>query len=386
MIIQSKNIVRFVSTVAASLAMGLVGAQGDSHEQGEHHNVQKCNFGKTADGQWVDEYTLTNKNGVQAKIITYGAMLTELHVPDRDGGLQDVCLGFDSLDGYLSGHPYFGCIAGRYANRIAKGSFTLDGSIYNLAKNNGANHLHGGVAGLDKKVWNANAMDGEEGASVEFSYLSPDGEEGYPGNLDIRVIYTLTDCNQLKIDYYATTDKATPINLTNHAYFNLKGAGDGSILDHLMYLNADFFIPVDAGGIPTGMVQPVTDTVMDFRTPTAIGDRINDVGGEPGGYDHNYVLNKRWDNEMSLAAEVYEPKSGRVMKIYTSEPGVQFYTGNFLDGTLTGKAGKVYNQRFGFCLETQHFPDSPNNAHFPSAILRPGETYRHTTVHEFSVR
>lgn len=367
------------------MALALTGVQADSHEEGSH-SVHKCSFGTTQDGQAVDEFTLTNKNGVQAKIVTYGAMLTELHVPDRDGNLQDVCLGFDDLDGYLAGHPYFGVIAGRYANRIGKGTFTLDGSIYNLAKNNGENHLHGGVEGLDKKVWSGKVVESDAGASVEFSYLSPDGEEGYPGNLDIRVIYTLTDCNQLKIDYYATTDKATPVNLTNHAYFNLEGQGNGTILDHLMFLNADFFTPVDEGSIPTGMIQPVEGTVMDFRTPTAIGNRINDVGGEPGGYDHNYVLNKRWDNEMSLAAEVYAPKSGRVMKIYTTEPGIQFYAGNYLDGTLKGKGGKVYEQRYGFCLETQHFPDSPNNSHFPSAILRPGETYRHTTVHEFSTR
>ncbi len=347
--------------------------------------LQKEPFGKTADGQQVDLYTLTNKNGLIAKIMTYGALLTELHVPDRDGKIGDVVLGFNDLAGYLKGHPYFGATTGRVANRIAKGRFTLDGKEYTLATNNGPNHLHGGNVGLDKRVWKAKEVPAESGRAVKLTYLSPDGEEGYPGRLDIEVTYTLSSADELRIDYKAVTDKPTPVNLTNHSYFNLAGAGSGPILDHELTLFADHYTPVDAAGIPTGEIAPVQGTVMDFAKPMSIGARIDQLTGSPGGYDHNYVLNNQ-DGTLALAARVYEAKSGRQMEVLTTEPGVQLYTGNFLDGTVTGKGGKIYKQRYGLCLETQHYPDSVNQPSFPSTILRPGMTYRQTTIYRFSTR
>lgn len=340
-------------------------------------------WGKTADGQAVDLYTLVNSNGLTARITTYGALLTELHVPDRNGKLADVVLGFSSLDGYLKGHPYFGATTGRVANRIAKGRFTLDGKEYQLATNNSPNHLHGGDKGLDKRVWKAKPITSSEGQAVLFTYKSPDGEEGYPGNLEIEVTYTLTNTDELVVEYKATTDKPTPVNLTNHSYFNLAGAGNGLILDHELTLQADHYTPVDATSIPTGQIAPVAGTPLDFTKPMTIGARIEQLAGTPGGYDHNFVL-KSSDGTLALAARVYEPTSGRVMKILTTEPGVQLYTGNYLDGTLVGKGGKIYAKRSGFCLETQHFPDSVNQPSFPSVILRPGQTYRQKTVHRFS--
>lgn len=342
-------------------------------------------FGQTSDGEAVELYTLTNANGMEVAITTYGGIVVSLTAPDRDGHYADVVLGFDDLDGYLAGHPYFGAIVGRYANRIAKGTFSLDGKEYTLATNDGENHLHGGDEGFDKKVWRGRGVIGGKGIHLILDYTSPDGEEGYPGTLDVMVVYTLTHDDELKIDYKATTDKATPINVTNHSYFNLRGQGTGDILGHELMISADRFTPVDETLIPTGELRPVEGTPFDFRKPTAIGARIeadNQQLEYGGGYDHNFVL-KREGDELALAARVHEPKTGRMMEVYTTEPGVQFYSGNFLDGSNVGKGGKVYDFRDGFCLETQHFPDSPNQPDFPSTILRPGEEYSTTTVYKF---
>jgi len=347
----------------------------------EKMSIKKQAFGKTKDGKNVDLYTLTNTNGLKAEIMTYGGIVISLQVPDRDGNFADIVLGCDSLDEYIKGTPYFGALIGRYGNRIAKGKFALDGVEYTLATNNGPNHLHGGIKGFDKVVWNAEPMQTDQGPALKLTYRSRDGEEGYPGNLSCTVIYTLTNDNELKIRYEAETDKATIINLTHHSYFNLGGHNSGDILGHELILNADHFTPVDKDLIPTGEIKLVKGTPMDFTKPMTIGSRIEQV---PGGYDHNYVLNSS-DGSLALAASVYEPKTGRVMKILTTEPGIQFYTGNFLDGSNKGK-GAVYNKHNAFCLETQHFPDSPNKANFPSVVLRPGEKYTHLTVHKFSVR
>ena len=341
-------------------------------------------FGTTGDGEAVDLYTLTNANGVEVRIITYGTIIISLRTPDKDGQLDDMVLGYDSLEGYLTKTPYFGSIVGRYGNRIGKGTFDLDGETYTLAVNNGPNHLHGGVKGFDKVVWQAEATDD----GVIFTYVSPDGEEGYPGTLTSRVTYTLTDQDELIVDYHATTDKATPVNLTQHSYFNLAGAGNGDILGHELTLNASRFTPVDSTMIPTGELRDVTGTPFDFRRQTAIGARIGQDEQQlnwGGGYDHNYVLDGDADT-LALAARVYEPTTGRVLEVHTTEPGVQLYTGNFLDGSITGKQGRVYEYRYGFCLETQHFPDSPNKPDFPSTILRPGETYESRTVFTFSAQ
>jgi aldose 1-epimerase len=368
--------------------IGLPAATGQPPAQGGKKmtaTLEKKDFGKTPDGTAVDLYVLTNANGMQAKIITYGAIVTELHVPDRDGKLDDVVLGFDDLKGYLAGHPFFGATVGRVANRIAKGQFTLDGKEYKLATNNGPNHLHGGLKGFDKAVWKAEPRQIPDGVAVQFSHRSPDGEEGYPGNLSATVTYTLTNANELKIDYTATTDQATPVNLTNHSYFNLAGPRSGTILGHELMLAADNYTPADATLIPTGEIRPVQGTPLDFTTPATIGSRINQLKGDPAGYDHNYVLNGG-GKSLALGARVHEPKTGRVMEMFTTEPGVQLYTGNFLDGKLKGKGGVVYQKHQGFCLEAQHFPDSVNHANFPSVILRPGMTYTQTTVYKFSAR
>jgi len=343
-------------------------------------SANEDSFGKTADGREVALYTLTNTNGLRAKITNYGALLVSLEVPDRDGNLADITLGFDALDGYLAGHPYFGATVGRYANRISKGTFILDGVEYKLATNNGENHLHGGIKGFDKVVWRPEYLWADDNeALLKMSYISEDGEEGYPGNLACTVTYTLTKDNELKISYEAETDKTTVVNLTNHSYFNLAGQGTCDILGHELTLNADKYTPVDEGLIPTGEIRSVKDSTMDFTLPMSIGSQIEQVSG---GYDHNYVINSG-GGTLALAAKVYEPTSGRVMEIHTTEPGVQLYTGNFLDGTLTGKAGKVYKKHYGFCLETQHFPDSPNKSNFPSAVLLPGQKYTSETVHRF---
>ena len=343
-------------------------------------NVQKNPFGRTPDGTAVEIYTLTNDKGLKARVMTYGATLVSLEVPDRKGKSGDIVLGHDALEGYIKNNPYFGSIVGRYGNRIAKGRFVLDGITYELATNNGENHLHGGIKGYDKIVWKAEPVRGDGDVGVKFSYLSKDGEEGYPGNLNITVVYTLTNDNELKISYEATTDKATPVNLTHHSYFNL--AGEGDVLAHELTINADAYTPVDAGLIPTGEIRPVKDSPFDFTTPHTMGERIALV---EGGYDHNFVL-RSGGGMMDLAARVVEPKSGRVMEISTTEPGLQFYSGNFLDGTITGKGGKAYLKHYGFCLETQHFPDSPNKPNFPSTILRPGAVYKSLTIHKFSAR
>jgi aldose 1-epimerase len=345
-------------------------------------------FGKTADGEAVSLFTLTNKKGMEARITNYGGIIVALTAADRDGKFADVVLGFDNLEGYLKGHPFFGCITGRYANRIANGSFTLEGKTYTLAKNNGPNHLHGGKQGFDKKVWKAEVVETRIGPSLKLTYTSKDGEEGYPGTLNVVVTYTLTPNNELRIDYLATTDKATPINLTNHTYFNLAGHGNGDVLGHELHINAFEFTPVNKTMIPTGEIRKLEGTPLDFRMPPmAIGARIDKDDEQlklGSGYDHNYVLNKRF-NELSLTARAVEPKSGRILEVETTEPGVQLYTGNHLDG-VKGKDGKVYKQRFGFCLETQHFPDSPNQPKFPSTILKPGDTYRSTTVFRFAAK
>jgi aldose 1-epimerase len=347
-------------------------------------SVERMDFGKTPEGTPVERYVLTHGR-VTAKVMTYGATLTELLVPDRNGKAADVVLGFDNLAGYLAGHPYFGTTTGRVANRIAKGRFTLDGTEYKLAVNNPPNTLHGGVKALDKVVWKASDASGPDGPAVRLSYQSPDGEEGFPGNLSMSVTYTVTGDDALKIEYSATTDKATPVNLTNHSYFNLAGPASGPIVGHELFLAADQYTPVDDTMIPTGELKPVRGTPLDFTTPAQIGAQIDQIKGDPGGYDHNYVI--RGDGKtLALSARVYEPASGRVLEMYTTEPGVQFYTANFLDGSLTGKGGVVYRKRQAFCLEAQHVPDSVNHPEFPSTILRPGETYQQTTIYKFRAR
>src|SRR5574338_121688 len=350
--------------------------------------VTKEPFGKTPDGQQVDLYTLRNAHGVEAKITNYGGIVVSLKVPDRNRKFDDVVLGFNDLDSYLKGHPYFGALIGRYGNRIAKGRFTLNGVEYKLAVNNGDNHLHGGLKGFDKVVWTSHEIKTKAGPAVALTYLSKDGEEGYPGNLNVRVVYTLTNNNELKIDYTVTTDKDTVQNLTHHSYFNLAGEGNGDILNQLVTINANRFVPTDAGSIPTGELKNVAGTPFDFLKATAIGARINQDDEQlkfGNGYDHTWVINGR-PGVMRLAASAYEPGSGREMQVWTTEPGVQFYTGNFLDGTLTGKSGKIYARRTGFCFETQHYPDSPNQPSFPTTVLRKGKTYKSTTIYRFSSR
>jgi aldose 1-epimerase len=373
--------------IAIALIVGAVLIQQPYAAIGAEPRISKQAFG-TADGQAVDLFTLTNAKGVEARIMTYGGAVVSLKVPDRQGKLGDVVLGYESLDGYLKNSAYFGAIIGRYGNRIGKGKFSLNGHEYTLAKNNGENHLHGGVKGFDKVVWSAKEIKGATGVGLSLSYVSKDGEEGYPGTLRVNVIYMLTNTNELRIEYTATTDKETVVNLTHHSYFNLAGAGDGNILSHELMLKASKFTPVDAGLIPTGELRAVRGTPMDFDRPTAIGARIEN-GDEQlklgRGYDHNWVLDRTGARSI-LAARVYEPTSGRVMEVYTSEPGIQFYSGNFLDGTITGKGGKVYQQRYGFCLETQHFPDSPNKPGFPSTVVKPRYTYRSFTTYKFSTR
>ena len=338
-------------------------------------------YGALADGSPVTLYTLTNAQGLTAAVMDYGAILVSLRTPDRDGTLGEITLGFDSLDGYLGAHPYFGATVGRYANRIAGACFSLDGQTYALAANDGPNHLHGGRVGFDRRLWEADAFSEDGTCGVCFSRVSPDGEEGYPGNLEVAVTYTLTDLDELRIDLEAMTDRATPVNLTNHAYFNLRGHGD--VRGHRLQLAAPAYTPVDAQLIPTGVVATVAGTPLDFTDEHAIGERLDDL---PGGYDHNVVLDRREDGELVCAARVEEPESGRVLEVYTTEPGLQFYSGNGLDGSIVGRGGQRYERHAGFCLETQRFPDSPNQSAFPSAILRPGTFYTHTILFRCGVQ
>lgn len=379
--------VLFLMTLALVCSCGMLPQKKETASM-----IDSKPFGQTTDGKAVELYMLTNRNGVKAEIITYGGHVVSLTVPDKYGQMGDILLGHDHLEGYMNRatNPYFGCIVGRYGNRIGNARFTLDGKTYPLAANDGVNHLHGGVDGFDRRVWEvkkAAAQDG--GAVLVLHYVSGDLEEGYPGKLEVTVTYTLTKDNELRIDYAATADKPTVCNLTNHMYFNLAGQGVGDNSNHELMIHADNFTPVDSGLITTGEIKSVKGTPMDFTKPTPIGARINADFEQltfGKGYDHNWVLNKKKAGEMSLAATVYEPTSGRVMEIWTVEPGVQFYAGNFLDGTITGKGGKVYGHRYAFCLETQHYPDSPNKPNFPSTVLRPGQVYQTTTIHKFSVR
>lgn len=384
----AEEIVR-IRGIAATLLFWIAASSTSSTAAETKATMKKQPFGKTEDGRSVDLYTLTNKSGMEVAITNFGGIVVALKVPDRNGKLDDVVLGYDNLDGYTSNTAYFGAIIGRYGNRIAHGEFALDGVTYHLPQNDGDNTLHGGKVGFNKRVWTAKDVSGSQGPALELTYLSKDGEEGFPGNLNVRVVYTLTDKNELRIEYFATTDKPTVVNLTNHSYFNLAGQGNGDILGHEVALHADRFTPVDQVLIPTGELRAVKGTPFDFTKPTAIGARINqdDQQLKVGrGYDHNWVLNSGGRGGLSLAAEAYDPKSGRVLDVLTTEPGIQFYTGNFLDGTIHGKGGKVYNLRYGFCLETQHFPDSPNHPSFPPTLLKPGQEYKSTTGFRFSTR
>jgi len=364
--------------LAASLGLG-ARAEGKG-------GLEREAFGRTKGGQAVEIYTLKNRRGAEARVMTYGATVVSLKVRDRADRFEDVVLGFDRLETYEADTHFIGPVIGRYANRIARGRFTLHGVEYRLAINNGENHLHGGLRGFDKVVWQARPLNVRGGRAVELTYVSADGEEGYPGTLSVRVTYTLTDADELRIDYAATSDRDTVVNLTNHSYFNLAGHGNGDILGHRLSINADRFTPTDAGSIPTGELRPVRGTPFDFTRETALGARIEQDEEQlrfGSGYDHNFVIRGRV-GRLRPAARVAEPASGRVMEVWTTEPGMQLYTGNFLEGTADGKGGKPYRRRYGFCLETQHFPDSPNHPDFPSTLLRKGARFRSTTVYKFS--
>jgi len=371
-----------IATALVTTIGGTLVAQQNTSTSG----VQQERFGMR-DGRPIILYTLKNSHGVEVRAMNYGGIIQSVRVPDRDGKFADVVLGHETAEGYMPNPPYIGAIVGRYANRIANGTFTLDGKTYNLPKNDGPNTLHGGTTRtFDKVVWESQPLKDKNG--VSFEYLSKDGEEGFPGNLKVKVTYVLTDSNELVIDYEATTDKATPINVSQHSYFNLKGEGNGDILDHEIMVNADRFTPVDKNLIPTGELRSVKGTPFDFTKSTKIGSRIEDNYEQltlGHGYDHNFVLNRKGAG-MTLAARVYEPTTGRVLEVSTTQPAVQFYTGNFLDGSVTGKSGHVYKRRYGFCLETQHYPDSPNHPDFPNAILKPGEKFHQTTAFKFSTK
>jgi len=377
---------------ALSLCAGALMTVGAAHAA-PHRWINQRAFGTLPDGRAVDLYTLSNGRGMSAQITNYGGIVTSLQVPDRNGRAEDIVLGFDTLAAYVKDNPLFGALVGRYANRIKGAQIKLDGKTYNLAKNNGPNHIHGGHIGFDKVLWQATPLRRAGAVGVSLRHFSPNGNEGYPGNLMVKVEYTLTDHNELKIDYSAVTDQTTVINFTHHSYFNLAGAGEGDILGHLLTINADRFTPIGSDLIPTGEVRSVAGTPLDFRRPVAIGARIKQSDEQlkfGGGYDHNFVLNRSGrldlrDDTPTLAARVYEPKSGRSMAVYTTEPGMVLYSGNFLNG-VRGKGGKIYNKRFGFCLETAHFPDSPNHANFPTTILKPRQNYRQTTLYRFSAR
>ncbi|MGB2403565.1 MAG: aldose epimerase family protein [Akkermansiaceae bacterium] len=347
---------------------------------------------EVSDFDSIKLYTLKNNVGTEVKVTNYGAIITSIVVPDREGRFDDIVLGYDRVEDYMNAvdKPYFGAVVGRYGNRIAKGQFTLDGETYTLAINNPPNHLHGGVIGFDKVVWDAKPIQGKDFTGLELTYLAKDGEEGYPGNLAVTVRYKLNEANELEVEYQATTDKATPVNLTQHSYFNLAGEGNGNILKHELSINADYYTPVDETLIPTGEIAPIKNTPFDFTIPKAVGRDIaqkNEQLQYGGGYDHNFVLNKGGKaGEMTLAASIFEPESGRFLEIFTEEPGIQFYCGNFLDGRLKGKAGRPYSHRGAIVLETQHYPDSPNQPHFPSTILKPNETYHSKTIFRFSTK
>lgn len=388
-----------LSAAVTVLTLNTVQAQSSSDASvgtNAHGAVQKSLFGHLPDGREVDVYRLTNANGIELQVTNYGGIILSLKTPNMAGEFDDIALGFDSLEAYLSdtyrqANPYFGAIIGRYGNRIANGQFSLDGEQYTLASNDGSNHLHGGDQGFDKVLWRAEPFESDAGSGLVLRYTSEDGEEGYPGRLETEVTYTLTDNDELVVDYRAVTDKATPVNLTQHSYFNLKGEGSDTILGHQLMINASEFTPVNETLIPTGELRSVDGTPFDFTQATPIGERIeqdNEQLGFGGGYDHNFVLAR--DNaaadELVVAAKVWEPQSGRMVEVTTTEPAIQFYSGNFLNGELTGKQGQVYGHRSGFALETQHYPDSPNQASFPSTILAPGETYRSRTVYRFSVQ
>jgi aldose 1-epimerase len=381
-----KTSLRALTAVAVlALAAGCGGGTSSSVVQDTSFPLTVGPFDRTPDGQVVDLVTLRNSHGIELRLMTYGGTILSLRTPDRDGQIDDIVLGFDTLAPYIDKSPYFGAIIGRYGNRIAKGRFTLDGTSYTLATNNGPNHLHGGTVGWDKRVWKADPFQNGQAVGVKLSYVSPDGEEGYPGTVHADVTYSLNDQNQLIVDYHATTDKPTVVNLTQHSYFNLAGAKAADILGHELMINADRYTPVDDTLIPTGEIASVDGTPFDFRIPTAIGARIdqdNEQLKHGPGYDHNWALNRTGDG-LSLAARVTDPVTGRTLQIDTTEPGLQFYSGNFLDGTLTGKNGRTYGRRSGFCLETQHFPDSPNHPNFPSTVLRPGQEYRSQTIFTF---
>jgi aldose 1-epimerase len=371
-------------TAAALVAMSFTGCTSMTNTP--KGSITESSFGQLPAGTPVELYTLRNSHGMESTIMTYGGIVTSLKVPDKNGQFSDVVLGYDNLDGYLKSTPYFGALIGRYGNRIAKGKFTLDGVEYTLATNNMPNALHGGLKGFDKVVWTARSLPTANGPSLILTYVSRNGEEGYPGNLLVTAVYTLTENNELKVEFTATTDRKTIVNLTQHSYFNLRG--NGNVLGHVVYINADKFTPVDSTLIPTGELRPVAGTPFDFTKPATIGARINNTNDQQiafgGGYDHNWMLNKP-GNELTLAASVYEPTTGRTMEVWSTSPGVQFYTGNFLDGSITGKGGWVYNFRDGFCFEPQHYPDSPNHPEFPTTELKPGETYQNTIIYKFGV-
>ena len=373
--------------LAVSLsAAALVGCTSLSENKAKNGQISQRPFGQTKDGTPIDLFTLRNNQGAEVAICNYGGLVISLKVPDRKGQLGDVVLGYDNLADYIKDTPYFGALIGRYGNRIARGKFTLDGKPYTLATNNYPNALHGGLQGFDKVVWQPKILASLEGPSLELRYTSKDGEEGYPGTLSVRAVYTLTEDNALKLEYTATTDQDTVLNLTQHSYFNLAGKGD--ILNHQVMLRADKFTPVDSTLIPTGEFKPVDGTPFDFRTATAIGARIGQEDEQlkfGGGYDHNWVINKPM-GQLGLMARVYEPTSGRVLEVLSTEPGLQFYSGNFLDGKLTGKGGWVYQHRNGFCMEPQHYPDSPNQPNFPTVVLKPSQVYRNTIIFKFSVQ
>ncbi|HSG67873.1 MAG TPA: aldose epimerase family protein [Bacteroidales bacterium] len=372
----------YMMVIISTLMVGCMQENKENKEktnESEPMKITRETFG-IVDASEVYLFTMSNNSGMTVKVTNYGGIVTSILTPGRDGTTADVVLGFDDLQSYLDGHPYFGSIVGRYGNRIAKGKFTIDGTEYSLATNNGPNHLHGGIKGFDKVVWEAKTKSYPDSAMVVLKYNSPDMEEGYPGNLKIRIAYILTNENELKIRYQAKTDKATPVNLTHHSYFNLGGSQDNA-LGHILTIAADKYVAVDENLIPTGELKAVAGTPMDFTSPHSIGERIDEV---EGGYDHTYVLNNK--GSMLKVADAWDQASGRFMEVFTTEPGIQFYSGNFLDGSLTGKGGIIYNKHHGFCLETQHFPDSPNHPEFPNTILQPGEEYGYTTIYKFSTK